>query len=323
MEYPADVKPYDITGGERVTYGYYAALESVFQQFINLLESQFFDMFNLSIDFEVEIRSGTKFRRYLDTVHQPVPILVFNLSPMIGDCLLVLDNRSANLMLSREGFSRHQATVISDAFTVNTENYRSLYQSVNQILPTFYHSWGSIFKAEGRIKRLVSNRLKAKIMGPLELCVIVRLHLRQKRFHAVWDFCFSAYQLDQVIKHHGAKVLLTGIGCNDDGNPARKQLMNRLLAETCYDLRGVLGQLNISSYELNTYFQQGRVIPLKNEIRDNVVVYVNDVPLLSAAAGVTRENLSLQINGRYEKVKTECEERPKPFTPLVFPKLSA
>ncbi len=319
MTTPTDFIAYDITCGETVHYGYYAALEVVFNQYLNELESYFFDEFNTSLEFSYEIITGMKFNKYLDRLQKPQPIFLFNLFPLIGDCLLVMENRAANLLLAKQKLNKSRKTGVNNQFSLNTENSQQIQATISRLLNLFSDCWEKILPVQGKLKKLVSNRIKARIMSPAEASVIVRVNLSQNQFSTYWEFCFSDYQLDQVIKKYGSKLLLAGNGETRENSLTNKYFSELLLKESNYHLTGVLGELHISEKELLDSYHNQSVIPISSDISKNVIVTVNDKPLLSASAGVTNDQIALQINGKYEKKKVEERIRQKPFLKLEFP----
>ena len=319
MVTPAEFKAYDITCGETVHYGYYAALEVVFNQYLNELESYFFDEFNTSLDFSYEIITGMKFNKYLDSFQKPQPIFLFNLFPLIGDCLLVMENRAVNLLLAKQKLKKSRKTGVNNHFSLNGENSQQIQITIEHLLSLFSGCWEKILPVKSKLKKLVSNKIKARIMSPAEASVIVRVNLNQNQFSTYWEFCFSDYQLDQVIKKYGSKLLLAGNGETRENCLTNRYFSELLLKESNYHLTGVLGELHISEKELLDSYHSQTVIPINNDIRKNVIVTVNEKPLLSASAGVTNDQIALQINGKYEKKKVEERIKQKPFLKIEFP----
>jgi len=316
-----DIKPFDITCGEKVHYGYYAALEVVFNQYLNELESYFFDEFNTSLEFSYEILTGMKFRQFLDRIENPQPIFLFNLTPVIGDCLLIMENRSANLLLAQDNLHANRKTSISNQFSLNSDHSVKIQGKIDKLLSLFSNCWENILPVSSTLQKLVSNKIKARIMSPVEGCVTVRVTLKQNQFSTYWEFCFSDYQLDQVIKKYGSKLLLTG-DRQVRKNKATKQYFSELLLnESQFSLTGVLGDLNISEQDLLDSYHNQTVIPIQNEISNNAVITVNDKPLLSASIGISNDHVALQVNGKYDRKKVEEKEKQKSFSKIHFPNI--
>ena len=317
----ADIQPYDITCGETVQYGYYAALEVVFNQFLNELESYFFDEFNTSLEFSYEINTGLKFKRFLERLISPQPIFLFNLSPLIGDCLLVMENRGANLLLAREDLHQSRKIPINNQFVLNNNHSESIQVVVEELLSRLCDCWKKILPVNSKLKKLVSNKIKARVMSPVEACVIVRVKLQQNNFSTYWDFCFSDYQLDQVIKKFGSTLLLAGNGEARENELTKQYFTDLLLSESHYRLTGILGQLSISEKELLESFNNQSVIPIKSDIANNAIITINERPLLSGSVGLTSDQIALQVNGKYERKKIEEKGKRKSFSKIQFPNL--
>ncbi len=319
MSASPSIRSYDITCGEQVEYGYYAALEVVFKQYLSELESFFFDAFNLTFDLDFDIRTGLKFKEYLNGIKQPSPIFIFELPPLRGKSLLVMENLSANLILSKDKLNKKGKVAIGNRFQINANNYRSIQPIVEELIGLFARSWQKIFKVETKLKKLVSNRIKAKVLNPVEACILVRIDMKHKDLATFWEFCFSSYQLDWIMKKYGSKALLAESNGNQQDQNIKEYFTRLLLEESTYELRGILGKLRISQKELVESYNTQTVLPLKNDLNKNAVVYLNDAPVLSANVGTTNKNLALQVNGKFEKVKGETKQKKRPFTELQFP----
>ena len=316
---PDNFKPFDVTGGEKVEFGYYTALEVIFKQFLLRLESFYFDEFNLPFKNDFEIITGLKFRKYIEGIEQPSPIFIFELLPLRGAGLLILDNRSANLIFSKEQLFRDKRADIDNRFRVTNDNCNSLKAHVESVLSLLQESWERIFPVESKLKKLVSHRIKARVMSPAESCIVVRMTIERASFKTQWEFCFSAYQLDRIIKQYGSKALLAGNGEAQENEKIRQHFTDMLIEDSVYELKGSLGELHISQVDLENSLKNQSVIPINNEINQNVIVKVNDVPVLSANAGITNNSISIQINGKLESMKAKIKQKHKPFSRLNFP----
>jgi len=125
--------------------------------------------------------------------------------------------------------------------------------------------------------------------------------------------------LDRIIKQYGSKVLLAGNGEAQENDKIRQFFTDLLIADSAYELKGVLGNLFVSQKQLEDSIHNHTIIPIKNEIDENVVVEINKVPVLSADAGITNNNISVQINGKIENIRVKIKQKDKPFSKLKYP----
>jgi len=314
-----EIEPYDITGGEKVQYGRYAALEVVFDQYISELESYFLDEYNVLFELDYSIQNGLKFKDYLKSLAYQIPIVAFELYPLKSECLLILDNRSTNLMLQKETIKSQQKTSIGKNPFADKSDSLALKNELEKLLIHFDDSWKNILKVKSKLNSLVFNKIKAKVMDETEACIVVRIFMKQKQYKAVWEFCFSAYQLDRIIEKFGSRVLLAGNNKTNRNPLIKEYLTKMLLKESTYDLTAELGTLDISQKKLVDSFKKQEIIPIKSSIRHNITVNLNKSPMLSAQLGLTHDFLSLQINGKYEAIKESVKEDIKPFSAIRFP----
>jgi flagellar motor switch protein FliM len=312
------IKPYDITNGEKVTYGYYSALEAVFQQFISKLESYFYDEYKLVFDFSYKIRTGHKFQQYLNGLKQPSSIFILGLSPLMRDSLLKADNRYINLILSKPFLYKEGKIAIDNGYSLSESNSRQVKEHIEQILSLFENSWSKIQEVNCDLKKVVSNRIKAKVMDPTESCVEVTVNMKQKRFKTNLEFCFSTYQLDRIIEKRGSRGLLATSGAQPYDHGIRDHLTDLLLNESSFEIKGVLGTINLSSRDLIDSYKNQEIIPITSHINTSAVVELDNIPVLAAEIGETSGLISLKIEDTYSSKETENQKAKKSFSQIRF-----
>lgn len=310
---------FDLTRGEKVNYSYYIALESIFNCFTDRLEELFYDMFNKVFQFNYHIETGIRFQSRLRETAAPVPIFIFDVSPMKGDALLILDHSMTNLFLNQNTVFQHKTIDVKNYFTLNQDNSRVLGGKVNQYLNELSKCWEQINPIDIKLKKLVSNPVKAKIMHSHETCIFINVSAKYKNFSCRCQFGFSAFQLDPIMKKHYQKAMLLGDSRSEPNHEKSKALLTMLNTDASYEIKGILGNLTISHHEIINSLETGAVIPLENALQNHVVVTVNDYPALSAEAGMSDQKLSLKVNGRFDDMKMKIKQQNIPFSKLSFP----
>ena len=311
---------YDITRGESIRQGYFAALEVVMRRYISEMESYFFDQFKIHCAFDFSIQPNRQFNEVLKGLPQPCPIFRFTFSPLRSEALLVMDNRLANLILHQQELKNSGQSLISNHFLVTAQNYGPIESSAQAMLNALAKSWGKLAPAKVELNHLVAHRVKAKVLSPTESTVTVRVCLKYKNFKTGWDFCFSAYELDPLLKKYGNKALLTGY-CEQEPSPEEAMhLENILLNQASYEIKGTIGEMNLSQLDLQEALQEGTILPIESLLTEDILLTFNGEPLLSGQPGESLGKLAVQINGPYLQKKNEAKNKPKPFKAIRFPK---
>ncbi|MDX2469420.1 MAG: hypothetical protein QNL04_02455 [SAR324 cluster bacterium] len=310
---------YDITRGENIQQGYFAALEVILRRYTSTLESYFFEVFKIHCQFSTTIQSNLQLRDYLDKIEQPSPIFIFGFSPLRTDSLLVMENRLANLFLNKDALFSQGKAVIPKRFTVNNDNYHFLEETTTDLLNSLSESWGKLQPASSTLKNLVSHRVKAKVLTSTESVVVVKIKLQYHGFTTGFEFCFSAYELDPILKKYGKKALLSGYCEKDPSEDEKKHLSEAIQKRANYQVKGYLGEMVLSKTALLEAKEKNLVLPISNILKDNLLVTLNGEPVFNAVSGESRENSALQVIGPYLKGKEEAKKTPPPFTPSKFP----
>jgi flagellar motor switch protein FliM len=317
------IKPYDITNGERVSYGYYSALEVIFQQFINKLEVFIYDEFKLSFSFNYKISSGIRFNKYLESMNQPAPLFIFSLQPLVSDSIFRTDNRFINLILLKNTLIKEGKVTLDNSFSLENTNSKTVKAVMDQLFILFESSWAKVHRIECKLKRVVSNKIKAKVMDNTESCVVVSIEMKQNRFVSHWDFCFSTYLLDRIIEKRGAKGLLAASGHHRGQEKKVKEYFEKLLLEESrYQIDAVLGFINLSSKDLWDSYQNKTVIPIKNVVQGHAEVQLNKNPILAAEIGETAGQISLKVADSFSIMASVIKKSKKSFSKLTFKKNS-
>ncbi|MDH5561077.1 MAG: hypothetical protein OEY59_09530 [Deltaproteobacteria bacterium] len=319
MQKTPTVEPYNIIAEEKISYSYFTALQTIFYNYVSQLESYLYDELGIVFKLRFNIESGIKFKDVFQGLDFPLPILIYELSPLGGDSLLIMENSSANFLLQKEELKKNKKTVISNLFHLEKDNFPILKTELERLLKIFENCWDKITISEAKIKKLVTHKLKAKIMNPVETCVLVNLQISHKAFQTQWVFCFSGYQLDPIMKKFGKKALLAGNGDYYQDESNKNKLEEMFSKEINYEAKGILGELEISHEDLLESYRTKKVLPLSEGIMDNIIIKLNGVPTLSAQAGKTHDQVSLKVNGIYEEIKSQVKKRQKPFLKTDFP----
>ncbi len=314
------IKPYDITNGEKISYGYYSAMDVVFQKFMNKLEIFMYDEFNLTFSFDFKISSGKRFNHYLEELAQPSPIFVFSLNPLMRDSLFHTDNRFINLILAKEKLFKEGKVGLHNGFSLENNNSKEVKKVVGKIVKLFESCWSKVHQVECRLKSVVSNRIKAKVMDSTESCVNVSLQMKQNDFVSNWDFCFSTYQLDRIMEKRGAKGLLAASGLQNHDERIKQYFTNLVLEQSKYELKGILGSINLTSKDLLESYQKKSIIPIQSVVKNHAQIQLNNIPVLAADIGETDGQISLKIEDSYNNAATEVKKSKKSFSKLTFGK---
>jgi flagellar motor switch protein FliM len=320
MYNPKNVKKFDITRGEKVVHGQFAGLENIFNKFVPHLESYLFDEFTLPFEVDYEMDANMKFRDHLNSIPEPSPIFLFQQDPLKGDCMMVFENRLVNLLLAKKTLIKEKKVKVNNSFQVKDKNYSVIKDFASHILGKLDFHWSKTYPVSYHLEKLVSYRIKAKIMNAFEPCVVIKMNFRYKGLSTYIQFCFSSIQLDPIRSVVARSNFLADEEFSEE-YPENKGHFDQVLDETSYEVKGVLGAFQLSRKELLENFQTGKIFPIEQLEEDTAVIEVNDVPLLTGVMGAMEEHYSLQVSDTYEQmVEKKRKEQKKVFRQLQFPK---
>lgn len=321
MSPPINIKKYDLTRGEKIVHGPMAGLEIIFNRLALELESCLFDQFSIPFQIDFGVEQGIKFRDFQLSLEQPHPIFIFQLAPLKGDALLVIENRFANLFFQQKELRQNKKISVTNNFLVNNNNFTLLQDSVVNILLKLQKSWDTFGSVQLALKKLVSHRMKAKVINPFETCAIVTMKFCWKQFETKLRFCFSYIFLDPILKSVSRSDLLASEGKTEIYSDITEHF-RQTLQDIPYDISGVLGKIRLSRNQLIEKMNSGAILPIRREKNDYSTVFINNVPLFSCTVGSIRDNYSVQLHKACEENIETNPSKEKKFQKIQFKKLS-
>ncbi len=97
-------------------------------------------------------------------------------------------------------------------------------------------------------------------------------------------------------------------------------MKNLVLGQSSFEIKGVLGSLDLSSKELVECYEKQTVIPIKHLTKSRAVVELNKHPILAADIGETSGLISLKIEDSYSAISSKSKKEKKSFSQFHFGK---
>ncbi|MCZ6729065.1 MAG: FliM/FliN family flagellar motor switch protein [SAR324 cluster bacterium] len=289
------VEKYLFGEAERIRYGRFPVLDTVLYRWARKIEETLFEHFQIEMYAGSSVVEEMKFSAFYGSLMSPRPIYLFELEPLQGQGLFVLDNRFAQLCLNEGGSGELQQ--------LGPENQQRLQKVVQQMMADLDESWASVLDVQTHLRKVTTYLFRARILNAFEPCLVAQIHLSGSEVSARLTWCFPRVMLEPVLETLGTRPVIPSLYANPaHAEPGRAE---RFMQEMNYDLRINLGALDIS--RATAGLNVGSILPLSGGAGNEAVIKVNGTPLLVGNVGQIQGRYAVQVTGAY----TEKPELPR------------
>lgn len=311
------ITPFDITRGQKIKFGRYAGLENLLRSYLLDLEGLFYDLLSVPFDVSFEVKEYKNYLEYLDNKRHPLPMFVFEMPPLKGSSLLIMENRFVNMILAREQLKNRKKAVITDDFNLNPENYSEVKPVIEALLSRMCSSWETLIDVDYKLKRLVSHPIKARVLSPNEPCIAIPVKFKWEGFVTQVEFCFSTVQLDPVMNLLSRQSLMVS-DKTEKLHPEITQYFDDVLMTLPYALNGSIGSIKATQGDLENSLETGSVLPIQNELGVKISLQVNGENMLAGLPGNTRGSYSVKVEDTLQELLEKARKDEKSFQELHF-----
>lgn len=305
------IQSYRFGQAERLQYGRFPALDTVFYRWTRRLEDVLFDTFHTEVYAGSSIVEEMKFADFHASLKHPRPIYFFELYPFQGMALLVLDNRFAALCTEPAEARRNE----SHAAPLTRQNYRRLQEVVLRMMAEFDRCWEGLHTVETRLRKITPHLSRARILSGFEPCLAVQLHVSGEGISSRLMMCLPRVMLDPIAPALREQTIIPSL------SPVKLSLEGTgVLDEAPHTLTVRLGHIRstLDAEELRV----GQVFPLESATGSQAVVEINGAPALLGRVGIAGGRYAVQVTGEYKERRESLIQPPEAFQPMTWPQIS-
>ena len=291
-----NVEPYAFQEAERLRLGRFPVLDTILYRWARQIEETLFEQFQIEMYAGASIVEEMRFSSFYASLKAPKPIYFVDVEPFAGQGLLVLDNRFANLCISRVDEDGTPARE-SDRLTLAPHNQGRLQHVVGRLMADFERCWEDVHPVKVHLRKVTTFLFRARILSSYERCLVAQIHLSGERVSARLTWCFPRILLDPILPLLQAGRIIPSL-------VPERQMRGRLanaeaLAAMDYRLAVSLGRLDPKPGAFS--FEEGSVIPIRSEGGGDAVILVNGRPLLVGSIGEAQGRYAVRVTGPYRE----------------------
>ncbi len=291
--------------------GRFPWMDIVIQRWAHLLETTLFEQLGIVFDIETPLVVWKRFEQFYTDIKRRQPLYIFQ-TQYQGEGLLVIGNKFAHACLqqSAKKLLKNQPDTIPN---LASENQEKLHRILLYMLRDFEKSWTGIADFKLSLIRMTSLRFRAKIMTPLEKCVITRVLLHGHGFSSDMTLCFPYSSLDAIFQKLAKKKILPTPSTDYNYSALQKHFFQIFLEEE-YEMVAELGTVEMTP---KTTLRIGGVIPLTSYTDKKLAIKINGVPVLFGEVGQTQKNYAVRVLDQPKK--EEVCKPPVEFSEIQWP----
>lgn len=308
------VEPFNLIEGQ-VDTGPFPWMDMVVRRWARLLESTLFQSLGVMFDVEPFPVESTRFEKFCQTIAQKQPLYLFD-THTYGQGMIAIKNEFANACIEHRP-EQPEVAQTSQLPTFQNDKHQRLHKVLSRILKDFESSWQGISEVTINLTKVTTHLFRARIMVPYEKCVVSRIAFHNAEFSSELSLCFPYLSLDKITQKQRKKHILPPEAL-DHYYDNIKSHFKQMLVEGEYVVSAQMGTVQFAPDQANLAI--GQILPLKSSVGKEMVVKVNDIPVLTGEAGLSEDKYAIRLLGEYKEKKETFRKRPRPFQPLKWPK---
>ncbi len=285
-----------VTSKERVVRGKLPTLEIINEQFCRNFRLSLFNLVRKVADVTVEGVGMMKYADYISGVTLPASFNVFQISPLRGVSLLVVESNLIFIILDNYfgGTGRELARVEGREFTVFEQ--RVIRKITDRVFTDMQISWKPIFPLEFIYNRSEMSPQFVNVVVPTEIVVISTFLIEIEGRSSTMSMCIP-YSSMEPIKD---KLYATYQSDSMDADNRWSDMMEHEVRKSELNISAVIGSSKLSIEELLN-LDKGDIIMLDSKTGDPASVNVEGTLKFTGTPGLSGNSYAIKILEMIEK----------------------
>ena len=306
-----NISPYDFGDCERLRFGKYPVLDTVFYRWARRIEETLFEQVRVEVYAGASTVEEMKFASFYATLRHARPMYFFSMAPFHGTGLFMVDNRFSAFCLTQQG-GRSGG---EDGGKLNRENQRRLQGVVQALLKDFDACWADLHEVQTHLTKVTTYPFRARILNPYEPCLVAQVHLSGRNLSARLTWCLPRTLLEPVLPKLQNVTVIPPLGM--ERRPGDRLDPSLLMEKLHFGVQVTMGQVDLGSSPGG--IGVGDVLPLKGGTTDDAVISLEGHPSLTAAVGRVEGQYAVKVQGRYPPPQPSRRIDPSKFQPMQWP----
>ena len=310
------VEPYTFQEAEQLRLGRFPVLDTILYRWARYIEETLFEHFQIEVYAGASIVEEMRFATFFASLKSPKPIYFFDLEPLTGQGLLVLDNRFANLCVARPEGGR--PVPAGDQVMLAPHNQPRLQEVVQHLMRDFEQCWSDVHPVQAHLRRITTYLFRARVLSSYERCMVAQIHLSGEQVSGRLTWCFPRLMLEPILAQLQNRSVIPTIV--PERRPVPRMGASASVADLPFRLNVSLGRLNPGHGK--ALLTEGTVIPLDSGPSGEAIISINGKPLLMGSIGESDGRFAVKITGPYTHDRPLRLGASTPFRKIDWPDAS-
>jgi len=285
------IRTYDFTTQERIVRGRMPGLEISNERFARFLRNSLTSLLMRHVDTNVQGSEVIKFGEFMRTIPFPSSINIFKINPFKGYAILLIEAPVVFAFVEFFFGNNTAKLVKSEGRAFTSIEQRVIKNVVNVILKDFAAAWNGIADIEPELIGSEMNPQLVTIVTPSEIIIKITIQLEIEDFEGKIFFCVP-YSMIEPVK----EKLYSAIQSDKFELDKRwSEKIKDVLMESDIEVVVELGRVRLN-LETLLNLEVGSIIPLNNQVSDDVLIKVEGKTIYIGMPGHSRGNQAVKIN---------------------------
>ncbi|NNF99222.1 MAG: flagellar motor switch protein FliM [Desulfobacteraceae bacterium] len=283
-----EVKAYDLTAQSVMLRDQFDALDEVYDKFINLMSGELSTTLQRSLEVKVASKEVVKFGEFLKAFSNPTGFAMFNMEPLIGSALIVIEPNLVFSMIDCMFGGDGKPLPKVREFTVIEQ--RMLRRFFLDILKNLQMAWKVAHTLNINLRKTETKPEFVHLVNPGDLMIVVVFTISGDEFSGNLHLATPYLMLEPIKEQLTSSYLREKDRASSFGNQIKQ-----LLKKTDVNIIAELGKNKYSVRDILS-FDVDDVIKLNTGPEDLVTLKVEHVPKFLGMPGVVKGSRAVQIS---------------------------
>ncbi|HHV65648.1 MAG TPA: flagellar motor switch protein FliM [Peptococcaceae bacterium] len=287
---PQKIRVYDFKRPNKFSKGHLNSLLNIHENFCRSLATYLAGNLHTAVEAKVLSTEQITYDEFIRSLPYPTILGIYNMLPLEGNALLEISPTLAFIIIDRLLGGQGSENVKNRDLT---EIERKIITSrLKRIVQLIGEAWTEIFEVKSELINMETNPQFTQIVAPNEIVVVSTMEVKIDEARGMINICLPYIVIKPILDKLNTLLLFSsGVKAV---TPEEKERIRKKIEWAKVPLRVFLGRTQITVQEL-LYLERGDVIPLNQNIKEALAVYVGDFMKFKALPGLAGNKMAVQI----------------------------
>lgn len=284
------IRVYDFKRPNKFSKDQIHSLENIHENYCRALTTYLSGHLHSLIETKVLSIEQITYDEFIRSLPSPTILGIFSMSPLEGTLLLEMSPSLAFTMIDRllggQGYGSEKNRDLTEIERTIVEH------RVNQMINLLEESWVEVIEAKPELISLETNPQFTQIVAPNDMIVLVTLEVKVGEMVGMINMCLPYLVLEPILEKLNTLFLFSTQA--KVTSPEQVNLIRKKIEWAKIDMTTLLGQSEILVRDLME-LAPGDVIPLIQNVKEPLSVYVGNYKKFRGIPGLHGEHLAVQL----------------------------